>query len=128
MAEGHKDDTRIYLLARTFSEEEHARAFLKGSVRMQTVDYFRNCEHTDKALRGDAYEGLGGIFQPNNISQLLIAGIPIPPQGLAAPLTCHSERVKHWHVFWWHAIGHTRDSPSDFESLQGIRPSILLHE
>lgn len=128
MKKSTDDDTRIFTLARTFSEKAHAVAFLRGSIRMQTVEYFRNCEHTDKALRGDAYEGLSALFQPKNISELVIGGVVLPPTALAGPMTFHSERVKHWHVFCLHAIGHTPDDPQDFDSIEAMRRSILLHE
>ena len=95
---------------------------------MQTVDYFQQCEHTDKALRGDAYEGLAGIFQPAHMGKLIIAGVELPPTALAAPMTLHLANVKPWHVFCMYTSGHTPDDPADFDSLEAMRRSILLDE
>src|SRR4051812_16377819 len=99
LTDNDKRTPKIFTFSRTFSDIEHAKSFLRGSIRMQTVEYFRKCEHTDKALRGDAYEGLAGIFQPAHMGKIVIAGIELPPTALAAPLTLQLTEVTPWHVF-----------------------------
>lgn len=118
----------IRTFARTFSDIEHVRAFLDGSIRMQTIDYFRKLESTDKALRGDAYEGLSAIFQPAHIGELVIAGIPVARTSLAGPMLLRQAVVDSWHVFCLHTIGTAEGEPDTFESLEEMRNAFLLDD
>ena len=95
---------------------------------MQTIDYFRGLESTEKALRGDAYEGLAGIYQASKLTHITIADIRIPATDIASPLTFHLEACKHWHVFCLHTIGITPDSPQDIDNLDDLKKAILLDE
>ena len=118
----------IFTFARTFSEAEHAKSFLRGHVRMQTIEHFRGLEATERALRGDAYEGLTALIQPSDISEIVVAGMAIPAQVLTAPVTVRKEAVRSWHVFCLHTVGVTEEDPKDYETLEDLRNVLLLDE
>jgi hypothetical protein len=120
--------TNILSLGRSFSQIEHAQSFLAGQVRMQTIEYFRGVEHTDKALRGDAYEGASGIFHPSGLSFVSFGDIKIPATNLGGPLAVFPDTVRSWHVFCMHVIGFTPEDPETYETLRAMEDRVRLDE
>lgn len=70
-------------LLRFFKEEDHARTFMAGRLRMPTIETYREME--DGEVRGDPDEGLLLKHLPQHISNLTINGVRAFPKGPIAP-------------------------------------------
>jgi hypothetical protein len=120
--------TRVFTFARTFSNKEHAESFMRGHLRLQTVEHFRGLEDSEKALRGDAYEGISAIWQPKDLSSIVFGPHTLLPSDLTGPIKIHRLDVSSWHVFCMHTIGITPEDPSKFDSPQDLKAAIMLDE
>lgn len=119
----------IYTFAKTFTELSHAQAFVRGDIRMQTVRHFRELEDSKKALRGDAYEGIAAIWQPQHIKSIKIADFTLDSSALAGPIKMHRTDAMDWHVFCVHFIGAPdKSEPPELSDLDEVASYIGLDE
>lgn len=58
----------VYTLIKFASEEQHCLELQSGLLYMNRLKTFRNYRDADGLLRGDPYEGVVAIFQPDQVN------------------------------------------------------------
>lgn len=62
------DPSKIYRVLIKFMDESFVESFLKkGLLYMNNIDYFKNYEDSDIALRGDVHEGLAASYKADDL-------------------------------------------------------------
>ena len=99
----------IIFFVKFFSEEKYADAFVRGSLSLQTLRYFKQCENDE--ARGDPYEGAIEHEIDDQILTLVATNqetgvtdkIVITKEDLAAPITMIPEWFDDVHIFCMYA-------------------------
>lgn len=62
------DPSKIYRVLIKFMDESFVESLLKkGLLYMNNIDYFKNYEDSDIALRGDIHEGLAASYKADDL-------------------------------------------------------------
>ena len=99
----------IFFFAKIYEKEEHADAFIRGSLFANSLRYFKRIENRDG--RGDKYEGaiiprLDGLsitLTCTDIETGEVSEITIPEEDFAAPPIIQPTRLDHFNVFCMYA-------------------------
>jgi len=119
--------TIIYFLVKTFTETCHAKAFLDGTLFMNSLSYFATLDEPTKAIRSDRHEGTVAWFQPEQI-QLKINDIQIPGTDLAAPLSIKLHHHFNKNIFCMHASYIGGAAPYEFPTTSAFEEQLKIPE
>jgi hypothetical protein len=96
-------------------------------LHINTLEYFREYRDSAGELRGDAYEGVSGILQPSELSEITIGGHAI--KDLAAPLLFHPEQFGAWNLFCMYAVSNAGLSETiSAENILEMKRGLQIHE
>jgi hypothetical protein len=108
----------IWYFIKFFAQEEHADAFMKGSLYLNTLAYFKKLESECDDGRMDATEAVAMWWQPHDfIMNLNVPGIgatEINSKDLAGPVSAAFEYHDYLHLYCLYAV-HT----TGFECVDG---------
>jgi hypothetical protein len=108
----------IWYFIKFFAQEEHADAFMKGSLYLNTLAYFKKLESECDDGRMDATEAVAMWWQPHDfIMNLNVPGIgatEITSKDLAGPVSAAFEYHDYLHLHCLYAV-HT----TGFECVDG---------
>lgn len=97
--------TRIFFLAKFFSEEQHADQFMHGRLHANRLGYFKKLG--SDSVRADAYEGVsllrGDINLAATIDGLRTERITVPEHELAGPAEVRMDWTEHVNLLCMHA-------------------------
>ena len=103
--------TRIFFLAKFFSEEHHAEQLMRGRLYARRLGYFRELE--GDSVRADAYEGVsllrGDVDLAATIDGLRTERITIPEHDLAGPAEVRMVWTEHVNLLCMHAAHSSSD-------------------
>ena len=96
---------------------------------MNAVRHFHEYRDDNGILRGDEYEGVTGIWQPSQLSEVTIRDIPIPAADLAGPILMHRQDHLDWHVLCLYALTNKGfENGVSFDTLGDLKRAIQLNE
>lgn len=113
----------IYALVKLFEKRQYAEEFVRGSLFMHSLAYFREYRDEHGELRGDKYEGIRAIFQPSQIGDIRVRDALIEPKELAEPAVLLHERLDHKMVYCMYALnsrGFDRVSAANLAALKRV--------
>ena len=103
--------TRIFFLAKFFSEEQHAEQFTRGRLYANRIGYFRKLERD--SARVDAYEGVsllrGDVNLTATIDGLRTERITVPEHDLAGPAEVRMDWTENVNLLCMHAAHSSSD-------------------
>ena len=117
----------IYSLIKLFDCREHAEAFVNGKLFMNTVSYFREFQDKNGELRGDSYEGIQAIFQPDRKGSLRIGLATIPNKDIAGPILMYSNRVLQSNAFCCYSVNSGSFTTLSEEILEEFKRTLMMH-
>jgi hypothetical protein len=123
-----KELPTIFAFLKIFEKKEHADDFMNGTLFMNTIRSFKEYKDEKGELRGDEYEGIIALYQPEKLSEIKIGEHTIPASELAAPIVVHGEHLLNHNVFCIYSLnslGYDTVSP---ETLLDFKRTIQLHE
>jgi hypothetical protein len=87
-----------------FTKEEHANQFVRGSLFMNRLSYFKRLESEDNDGRPDATEAVATWWQPHDLVMDLnipgIGAVSITKEDLAGPVSMAFEFHGYFHIFF----------------------------
>lgn len=118
----------IYAFVKIFEEKKYADDFINGKLFMNTIRTFK--EYKDKAgeLRGDEYEGIVSILQPNKLKEINFGDTIISARELATPVILQMDCVLNKNAFCLYSLN---SSGYDFiteETFNDFKRTLSLHE
>ena len=120
---------RVFTFLKLFEQFEHAKSMLEGRLRMNTLEYFREYRDVEGELRGDPYEGVHGILQPSQLSEITFDGHTIQAKDLAAPILIHPTHVGAWNIFCMYAVSNAGLSEKvSADTLAELKKGLQIHE
>lgn len=121
----------IWYFVKFFTQEEHAAAFTKGNLYLNTIGYFKKVESECDDGRGDTTEAVAIWSQPHDFAMNLdvpgIGSTEISGKDIVAPVSMAFDYHDYFHVLCLYAIhttgfecvdGKIEYSPEDAETLQ----------
>lgn len=119
----------VFMLVKVVAKQEHADAFVRGSLFMNSLAYFRDFKDPQGILRGDPYEGIGAIWQPSQIGELRVGDISIPPADLGGPVLLQNEGVMQARVFCTYAANSRGfEAGVSSENLADLKRVLQVHQ
>jgi len=92
-----------WFFVKFFTKEEHANQFVRGSLFMNRLSYFKRLESEDNDGRPDATEAVAMWWQPHDLVMDLnipgIGAVSITKEDLAGPVSMAFEFHGHFHIF-----------------------------
>lgn len=123
-----ENKTYVFGLVKLFDRLEFAEAFRAGKLLLRKVRYFRRYRDANGALRGDAFEGIGGLIPPIMIGSITIGTEEIKGSDLVAPLQIFPEREQAYSVLCFYAITNAGFEASEFASFDDMKTAVQLRQ
>lgn len=120
--------TYVFGLVKLFERLEYAEAFRAGKLHLRKVRHFRQYTDANGALRGDPFEGIGGLIAPSAISSITIGTDEIKGSQLAAPLKMFPEREQAYSVLCFYALTNAGFESAEFESFEEMKTAVQLRQ
>ncbi|WP_226648450.1 hypothetical protein [Microbulbifer variabilis] len=117
----------IYAFVKIFTEKEHAEAFIKGDLFMQTVSAFKEHRDSSGELRGDPMEGIVAWYQPTNV-KVEVGGNQILSEDIAAPIAIHSKSVLDKNAFCIYSLNSRGFEAISAQTLRDFKSILEIHE
>lgn len=118
----------IFAFVKLFERKDYAEDFLKGKLFMNTIRSFKEYKDDNGELRGDEYEGIIALYQPEKLGELKIGGTTIPSSELAAPIVLHGDDLLSHNVFCIYSLNSRGYSSVSAETLSDFKRTLELHE
>jgi hypothetical protein len=118
----------IFAFVKLFDNKDHAQTFLSGKLFMNTIRSFKEYEDAAGELRGDEYEGIVALYQPEKLGELTIGEHTIPASDLAAPIVMHSNHLLNHNVFCIYSLNSRGHDKISAETLSDFKRTLELHE
>lgn len=120
----------IFAFVKLFDNEDHAKAFVNGNLFMNTIRSFKEYKDESGELRGDEYEGIVALYQPNELGNVHIplGDITIPASELAAPIVIHGNHLLDHNVFCIYSLNSRGHEWVSAETLLDFKRTLELHE
>jgi len=118
----------IFAFVKLFENKEYAEAFVNGKLFMNTIRSFKEYKDQSGELRGDEYEGIVALYQPEKLREIKIGEITVSALDLAAPIVVQGNYLLDHNVFCIYSLnsrGHERVSA---ETLSDFKRTLELHE
>ena len=115
----------IYAFVKIFEKEKYAEDFVAGKLYMNTIRYFQKYRDEAGEFRGDEYEGIAALYQPNKISRISIDGIEIPSSELASPIVVHFDELLRKNAFCIYSLN---NRGCETASADDFKRTVELHE
>lgn len=95
---------------------------------MNTIRFFK--EYRDEAgeLRGDQYEGVVAIYQPEKLGEIKLGEHAILASDLAAPIVVYGDHLLDHNVFCLYSLNSRGRDTVSAETLSDFKRTLELHE
>ena len=98
----------IWYFIKFFRKEQYADEFIKGTLHLNRLSYFKKLENNDDDGRPDTNEAVAMWWQPHDVVIDLnvpgIGAVKITKEDLAAPVSISYEYHEHFHIFCLYAV------------------------
>ena len=101
---------KIWYFIKFFKEEEHANQFVKGTLYLNRLSYFRSIEEDDNCTDGrqDKTEAVVIWWQPHDlVIQIKMPGVGeaiITKDDLAGPVAVSYDHFDHFHIYCLYSV------------------------
>ena len=118
----------IFAFVKLFENKNHAQDFVSGKLFMNTIRSFK--EYKDEAgdLRGDEYEGIVALYQPEKLGEIKFGEHTIPASELAAPIVMHGNHLLDHNVFCIYSLNSRGHDTVSAETLSDFKRTLELHD
>ena len=118
----------VYSFVKLFENRQFATEFVSGKLFMNTIKFFN--KYSDKAgeLRGDDYEGIVALFQPNRIGEIRIGNLMFPGNSLASPITIQTDHLLNKNAFCLYSLNSSGFDLVSSDTIADFKRTIELHE
>lgn len=118
----------IYAFVKLFGNKDHAQAFVNGQLCMNTIRSFKEYKDEAGELRGDEYEGIAALYQPEKLGEISFGGHAIPASDLAAPIVIHDNQLLNHNVFCIYSLNSQGHDTVSAETLSDFKRTLELHD
>lgn len=118
----------IYAFVKLFENREYAENFVNGKLFMNTIRSFKEYNDESGELRGDEYEGIVALYQPDKLGEIRFGGYVIPATDLAAPIVVHGEHLLSHNVFCIYSLNSRGHETVSAETLSDFKRTLELHD
>lgn len=118
----------IYAFVKIFENKDHALDLLQGKLFMNTIGSFRKYKDKNNELRGDKYEGIEALLQPNKIGEINFSDIEINPNDLTEPIIIYNNDLLDKNVFCIYSLNSGGFDTVTEATLDEFKRTIELHE
>lgn len=118
----------IYAFVKLFENKDFALAFVSGKLFMNTIRSFKEYKDEAGELRGDEYEGVVALYQPEKLGEIKFGEHTIPASDLAAPIVIQGSHLLDHNVFCIYSLNSRGHDTVSAETLSDFKRTIELHE
>ncbi|WP_299001827.1 hypothetical protein [uncultured Shewanella sp.] len=118
----------IFAFVKLFENKEYAEDFVNGKLFMNTIRSFKEYKDESGELRGDEYEGIIALYQPEKLGEIKVGDHIIPASDLAAPIVMHGDHLQNHNVFCIYSLNSRGHHNVSFETLSEFKRTLSLHE
>ncbi|EPM4162337.1 hypothetical protein ACTJ5I_003359 [Yersinia enterocolitica] len=118
----------IFAFVKLFENREYAESFVNGTLFMNTIRSFKEYKDESGELRGDKYEGIVALYQPEKLSEIKFGEITISALDLAAPIVMHENHLLDHNVFCIYSLNSRGHDTVSAETLSDFKRTLELHE
>lgn len=118
----------IFAFVKLFESKEYAESFVNGTLFMNTIRSFKEYKDKSGELRGDEYEGIVALYQPEQLGDIKIGDLTIPASHLAAPIVVHGDDLLDHNVFCIYSLNSRGYNSISQETLSEFKRTLELHE
>lgn len=118
----------IFAFVKLFENKEHARDFMAGKLFMNTIRSFKEYKDETGQLRGDEYEGIVALYQPEKLGEVKFGAHTISANDLAAPIVVHSSHLLDHNVFCIYSLNSRDYETVSAETLADFKRTLELHD
>ncbi|CAN2042496.1 conserved hypothetical protein [Candidatus Magnetomoraceae bacterium gMMP-15] len=94
---------------------------------MNTIQTFKEYEDSSGELRGDKYEGLCAIYQPDKIQTLKMGNHCVSPSSLTSPIVIYGDDLLSHNVFCLYSLNTQGFDSVSSETLTEFKRALGLH-
>lgn len=118
----------IFSFVKLFEKKSYAEDFLNGKLFMNTIRSFKEYNDESGELRGDKYEGIVALYQPEKLGEIRFGEHIITASNLAAPIVLHGNHLLNHNVFCIYSINSRGHDTVSAETLSEFKRTLELHE
>lgn len=118
----------IFSFVKLFEDKGYAESFVNGKLFMNTIRSFKEYKDKSGELRGDEYEGIIALYQPEKLGEIKIGEHTIPASDLAAPIVLHGNHLLNHNVFCIYSLNSRGHDTVSAETLSDFKRTLELHE
>lgn len=116
----------IFTLIKIFEKKEFADTFRSGRLYMNTIESFKNWRDESGELRGDEYEGIIALLQPDKI-KIKIDNKEVDSRDLATPIVFHNDSLLKKNAFCMYSLTSTGYSDITEENIEQFKKTREMH-
>lgn len=118
----------VFTLVKILEEREWAEQFSRGELYMNSLAFFRDYRDKSGVLRGDEYEGVGAIYQPDKLGELVLAGRSVDLKEVVAPIRMAPHSLAEARVFCSYSCNSRGFDFVSAENLASFKKILLIHQ
>lgn len=118
----------IFSFVKLFEDKGYAENFVNGKLFMNTIRSFKEYKDKSGELRGDEYEGIIALYQPEKLGEIKIGEHTIPASDLAAPIVRYGNHLLNHNVFCIYSLNSRGHDTVSAETLSDFKRTLELHE
>jgi hypothetical protein len=118
----------IFAFVKLFENREYAEDFVNGKLFMNTIRSFKEYKDESGELRGDEYEGIVALYQPDKLGEIRFGEHVVPTSDLAAPTVVHEDHLLSHNVFCIYSLNSRGHDSVSAETLSDFKRTLELHD
>jgi hypothetical protein len=118
----------IFAFVKLFENNDYAQTFVSGKLFMNTIRSFKEYKDESGELRGDDYEGIVALYQPEKLGEIKFGEHTIPASDLAAPIVMHGNHLLDHNVFCIYSLNSRGHDTVSAETLSDFKRTLELHD
>lgn len=118
----------IFAFVKLFENQDYAQVSMSGKLFMNTIRSFKEYKDEAGELRGDEYEGIVALYQPEKLGEIKSGEHTIPASDLAAPIVMHGNHLLDHNVFCIYSLNSRGHDTVSAETLSDFKRIIELHD
>ncbi|MGL5303340.1 MAG: hypothetical protein ACRDBT_02055 [Aeromonas sp.] len=118
----------IFAFVKLFENRSHAEDFVNGKLFMNTIRSFKEYNDESGELRGDEYEGIVALYQPDQIGEIKFGEHIIPASELVTPIVVHGNNLLYHNVFCIYSLNSSGHDTVSAETLSELKRTLELPE
>ncbi|MBW8190947.1 hypothetical protein K0504_07850 [Neiella marina] len=120
--------SKIFAFVKLFENRDYAEDFVNGKLFMNTIRSFKEYKDESGELRGDEYEGVVALYQPDKLGEIRLGEHTIPASDLAAPIVIHGNNLLDHNVFCIYSLNSRGHETVSSETISDFKRTLELHE